>query len=151
MTYEISSNGVETWVAQARPSQREMAIGYVEALVYPKKRENNWNSKRCPAKAFVFHPDPGMQRTRTPSPRPLSNKYQAWKEAAQFLGVAANAYDDAIHVVPDFPEAGSGEGPPLAKTRPHDMDSFHHVNLGVAHLRGGREASTEIEDMKRAE
>eukprot|EP00752_Nemacystus_decipiens_P011953 g10598.t1 len=74
-----------------------------------------------------------------------------WKEAARFLDVAANAYDDAINTAPDFPGPASDEGLPLAKTRPHDMDSFHHANLGVAHLRGAREASTEIEEMKRAE
>lgn len=91
------------------------------------------------------------QHRRTPPPRLLAHKEQDWQEAARFLNVAADAYDGAIHVVPDFPDLGSGEGPPLAKTRPHDMNSFHHVNLGVAHLRGGREASAEIEDLKRAE
>eukprot|EP00903_Cladosiphon_okamuranus_P008234 g7927.t1 len=74
-----------------------------------------------------------------------------WKEAARFLEVAASSYNDAVHVVPDFPDPGGGEGPSLAKTRPHDMDSFHHVNLGLAHLRAGREASAEVEEMKRAE
>lgn len=91
-----------------------------------------------------------QQREDLP-PRLLANKEQDWKEAARFLDVAANAYDDAINVAPDFPDPDSGEGPPLAKTRPHDMDSFHHVNLGLAHLRGGREASAAVEEMKRAE
>lgn len=53
-------------------------------------------------------------------------------------------------MVPDFPDP-DGEGPPVAKTRPHDTVSFHHVNLGVAHLQAARKASTEMQDMDKAE
>lgn len=60
--------------------------------------------------------------------------------------MAANAYDDAIHIVPDFPDA-SGRGPPLAKTRPHDTDAFHHTALGVAHLQMAREVDSELDDI----
>lgn len=89
-----------------------------------------------------------VSNTRPPS---LSVRhYKDWEAAARFLNVAADAYDGAIHVVPDFP-GPDGEGPPLAKTRPHDMVSFHHVNLGVAHLHGAREAATEMQDMEKAE
>ncbi|CAM9407149.1 unnamed protein product, partial [Ectocarpus sp. 6 AP-2014] len=69
-----------------------------------------------------------------------------WEEAARLLNVAAEAYEDVVHVVPDFPDV-AGEGPPLAKTRPHDMDTFHHVNLAMAHLRGARKVAIEIDDM----
>lgn len=60
--------------------------------------------------------------------------------------MAAEAYEDVVHVVPDFPDV-AGEGPPLAKTRPHDMDTFHHVNLAMAHLQGARKVAIEIDDM----
>lgn len=79
---------------------------------------------------------------------------QDWEEAARLLDIAANAYDGAIHVVPDFPDpAGEGEdeGPPLAKTRPHDTTTFHHVNLGVAHLQAARQAAAEMEDLGKEE
>lgn len=99
---------------------------------------------------FFLTTQAGNTKKKNPT-RLLANEKQDWKEAARLLDVAATAYDDAIHAVPDFPDPGTGEGPPLAKTRPHDMDSFHHVNLGVAHLRGGREASAEIEARKKAE
>lgn len=65
----------------------------------------------------------------------------------QHLNVAANEYDDAIHAVPDFPNP-AGRGPPLAKTRPHDMDAFHHTNLGMAHLQKAREVAMELEDLE---
>ncbi|CAM9596625.1 unnamed protein product [Ectocarpus fasciculatus] len=69
-----------------------------------------------------------------------------WEEAARLLNVAAEAYEDIVHVVPDFPDV-AGAGPPLAKTRPHDMDTFHHVNLAMAHLQGARKVAIEIDDM----
>ena len=61
--------------------------------------------------------------------------------------MAADAYDDVVHVVPDFPDVG-GRGPPLAQTRPHDMSTFHHCNLGVAHLGRAREVAAEVERME---
>eukprot|EP00904_Undaria_pinnatifida_P013165 jgi/Undpi1/897/HiC_scaffold_10.g04361.m1 len=68
----------------------------------------------------------------------------AWEEAVRHLNVAAEAYDDLINIVPDFPSA-EGLGPPLAQTRPHDMSTFHHSNLGVAHLARAREVAAEAE------
>lgn len=77
---------------------------------------------------------------------------QDWEEAARLLDVAADAYDKAIHTVPDFPDpAGEGdhEGPPLAQTRPHDMAAFHHVNLGMAHLQGARQTAAQMEALEK--
>lgn len=61
----------------------------------------------------------------------------------QHLTVAAEAYDDAIHVVPDFPDT-EGRGAPLALARPHDTDTFHHRNLGLAHLQRAREVAAAL-------
>lgn len=82
---------------------------------------------------------------RPPPPNAKKNE-KDWEEAARLLNVAAEAYEDVVHVVPDFPDV-AGEGPPLAKTRPHDMDTFHHVNLAMAHLQGARKVAIEIDDM----
>ena len=75
------------------------------------------------------------------------NEKKSWEEAVRHLNVAADAYDDVIHIVPDFPDAG-GRDPPLAQTRPHDMSAFHHSNLGVAHLERAREAAAEVDKME---
>ncbi|CAM9251020.1 unnamed protein product [Scytosiphon promiscuus] len=77
-----------------------------------------------------------------------------WQEAVRLLEIAADAYDRAIHTVADFPDpAGEGEheGPPIAKARPHDMVTFHHVNLGMAHLQGARQAVAKVEDLEKEE
>lgn len=79
------------------------------------------------------------------------------------LTVAAQEYDDDIHVVPDFPnidddKTGGGthaqgtqqQTATLARMRPHDMDTFHHENLGMAHLQRARELVKDLEDMKQA-
>lgn len=78
-----------------------------------------------------------------------------WKEAVRHLNVAAEAYDDAVHIVPDFPEpdprGGMEQGAPLVQTRPHDMQTFHHENLGMAHLQRARDLKADLCIMRKTE
>lgn len=80
---------------------------------------------------------------------------QDWEEATNYLNVAAEAYEDAIRFVPDFPEPGLKEGieqgAPLAETRPHAMDTLHHERLGMGHLEMARELKIELDNMRKNE
>lgn len=80
---------------------------------------------------------------------------QDWAEATKHLNVAAEAYEDATRFVPDFPEpdlrGGMEQGAPLAETRPHAMDTFHHEHLGLGHLERARELKSELDNMRKTE
>lgn len=103
---------------------------------------------------FGFHLTLGDREQTHPSPPKKTfhdkcvQRPKAWEEAVQHLNVAAQAYEDAIRVVPDFPDS-VGQGPPLARTRAQDVHNFHHENLGVAHLQRARAITASIEELEK--
>lgn len=73
------------------------------------------------------------------------------------LEVAAEEYDNIVHNVPDFPAIEHGEAQgiigkevALCQTRPHDMDTSHHLNLGMASFQRAMQLVRDVEEMRNA-